>query len=108
MTEDLKPCPFCGSPAQTQRNKTVMVSCTSCTATTFQRLKDKESAVRTWNTRAESGEVVRLKAKMKRWRALVMRGGEYAEAYIMHCDTNDGISGAERYLTELMRLQEES
>jgi Lar family restriction alleviation protein len=45
------PCPFCGEPAVVKKNKTVMVNCSSCTAATFQRLEDAESAIRDWNYR---------------------------------------------------------
>ena len=62
---ELKPCPFCGSPAAVKGRKTVFVSCTACTASTFQQIDDKESAARQWNERhadaqsvAAGGEVV--------------------------------------------------
>lgn len=51
MKRDLLPCPFCGSPAEVKGRKTVFVQCTKCTAATFQRLDDKESAIVDWNSR---------------------------------------------------------
>jgi Lar family restriction alleviation protein len=51
MSAELKPCPFCGSPAEIKGKKTVMVSCTGCTATTFQEQADKGSAIAAWNRR---------------------------------------------------------
>lgn len=53
MKTELLPCPFCGSPAVVKSNKTVMVNCTQCTASTFQRLGDKDSAIVNWNNRSE-------------------------------------------------------
>lgn len=50
----LKPCPFCGCAATIKRNKTVMVCCTSCTASTFQLLDDRHSAIAAWNLRGSS------------------------------------------------------
>ena len=52
MTE-LKPGPFCGSAAKIKRNKTTMVSCAQCTASTFQTLDDERSAIAAWNRRAD-------------------------------------------------------
>lgn len=49
---ELKACPFCGAAAEVKGRKTSMVNCTGCSASTFQLLEDKESAVRQWNTRA--------------------------------------------------------
>lgn len=50
----LKPCPFCGGAAIIKRAKTVMVSCTGCTASTFQLLDDRHSAIAAWNRRGSS------------------------------------------------------
>lgn len=49
---ELLPCPFCGAPAQEKRNRTVMVSCTQCTAATFQELTGPSTAIAAWNRRA--------------------------------------------------------
>lgn len=53
-----KPCPFCGSPARIKRNKTVMVSCSGCSASTFQLLQDPDSAIAAWNRRAAADSLV--------------------------------------------------
>ena len=45
------PCPFCGGKAQVKKNRAAMVSCTGCTASTFQSLNDELSALRDWNKR---------------------------------------------------------
>lgn len=72
MTQELLPCPFCGSEAIVKRNKTVMVNCTQCTAATFQRLSDALSAVTAWNTRASTADLqVRLDAAEGRIAELV-------------------------------------
>lgn len=52
----LKSCPFCGAIAELRIGKTVLVSCTRCTATTFQKLRDENSAVRNWNRRTQSAK----------------------------------------------------
>lgn len=49
---ELLVCPFCGGEAKIKRNKTVMVSCGKCSACTFQKLHDPDSALRDWQARA--------------------------------------------------------
>lgn len=48
---ELLPCAHCGSTAKIKRNKTTLVSCTQCTASTFQSNGDVNSAITTWNRR---------------------------------------------------------
>lgn len=47
----LKPCPFCAGKAIIKEKATVMVQCTTCTATIFQSLENRKYAIRKWNTR---------------------------------------------------------
>ena len=54
MSEELKPCPFCGGKAAIKRNKTVLVDCTECTATVFQCADDPTWAIKTWNRRSDA------------------------------------------------------
>lgn len=69
---ELLPCPFCGAPAKLGGKATVLVSCTKCTAATFQLLKDSNSAIEAWNKRvplqqeilAEDQPMGQLKAVM--------------------------------------------
>ncbi len=52
MTEELKPCPFCGGKAEVRMfSPTVMiVQCKSCLATTF-AFDSEHEAVKSWNRR---------------------------------------------------------
>ena len=52
ILNNLLRCPFCGGEAVIKKNKTVMVSCKKCTASAFQRLDDKDSAINNWNSRS--------------------------------------------------------
>lgn len=56
---ELKPCPFCGNAAYdhiTYNHKhRHTVRCTKCNAQ--MEYRDKKSAVRAWNRRAENGKV---------------------------------------------------
>lgn len=51
----LKPCPFCGAPAELRHNKTwdYEVRCTNCRAKTRQHHEDENGAVSDWNRRAK-------------------------------------------------------
>lgn len=53
----LSPCPFCGGQGKIKKRATTLVSCISCSATTFQKLDDEESAIRNWNKRATWAEL---------------------------------------------------
>ena len=60
MTEELKPCPFCGGKAEvlTDENEEYYVSCTECTALlgyctdTWGDYSTEDEAIEAWNRRA--------------------------------------------------------
>ena len=73
MSEELKPCPFCGKPAHFRSMPgigLVRVSCNICAASSdFYQNNDYPAATRYWNTRpiedALRGDVARLTAELK-------------------------------------------
>lgn len=57
---ELKPCPFCGNPAYDHiiyhfhaKKQRHVVKCTKCNAS--MEYRDKESAIKAWNRRADNG-----------------------------------------------------
>ena len=57
MTDELKPCPFCGGEAETEHCGVGMFShwvvyCVNCNAT-IEDINSREEAIAAWNTRAE-------------------------------------------------------
>jgi Lar family restriction alleviation protein len=58
MTDDLKPCPFCGGKAQFMASVIATgdyyVTCTNCDATTAYA-RTQAGAVRAWNRRTDPG-----------------------------------------------------
>jgi len=62
MSAELKPCPFCGSTAEVRRRKTTMVSCTGCSAATFQSHDNEHAAIEEWNRRAQQPDSDEVKA----------------------------------------------
>lgn len=66
MTQQIKPCPFCGSAAQlvqVEEQNGVVVECTGCHASGPLRIHAKDDAnphaIYSWNRRAELDETVR-------------------------------------------------
>lgn len=63
MSNELKPCPFCGGEAEYGANSVQgyeYVRCASCKARTWSCYETKEQAAQAWNTRAErTCEIVR-------------------------------------------------
>lgn len=55
MTDELKPCPFCGSKGEAYRtiNGTYSCSCTSCSYASCAGFKTLEESIEAWNKRAE-------------------------------------------------------
>lgn len=71
MSEELKPCPFCGGEAKLARNyiiikgkseKSSWVYCTKCSSKTTYFLRSKverymSTAAEAWNRRADNGDI---------------------------------------------------
>ena len=53
MTEELKPCPFCGSEEEWLSNRGTYVTCGKCRSEGPLVMKEKESSIDLWNTRTE-------------------------------------------------------
>ena len=58
MSEELKPCPFCGGPADVmtfgEKNQYCTISCCACHAKINRN--GKAIAIRDWNTRVKESE----------------------------------------------------
>ena len=57
---DLKPCPFCGGPAEFEGNEGIdhYVICTKCSASSGVSRKSFKQAARDWNRRASPWQVI--------------------------------------------------
>ena len=51
MSEELKPCPFCGGEAEIFESAICQIRCSNCNARSCWNTKDK--AIEAWNRRAE-------------------------------------------------------
>lgn len=61
MSENLKPCPFCGGEAAFGTNSVTgfeYVRCSVCKARTWSGFKTREESIEAWNTRAERNDDV--------------------------------------------------
>lgn len=58
MTSKLKPCPFCGAPAELWHSSTwdYEVRCTGCRAKTRRHHENENGATMDWNRRVDDGE----------------------------------------------------
>lgn len=66
MSDELKPCPFCGSTGHLRQNQHLaMVTCTACTAE-GPATELGADAITEWNTRAEPVRKVRLPPEITR------------------------------------------
>lgn len=95
----LAPCPFCGSAAHIKRGKTTMVSCTVCTASTFQSLGYTNSAISSWNRRAAPAQGglsdAEIKAIPNQIGMLISHDGKYMRSVGGHGMTvADGVAFA--------------
>lgn len=115
MTEELKPCPFCLGvagivPSEYRKH---VVRCQNCGAESATR-KTEAEAVEEWNTRAESDEVARLKARiaeLEKAREVIATGWVIVDesppivCYAVHDTINEAW---EEYQGGCGRCQEES
>lgn len=116
-TDDLKPCPFCGSEAQRESNNSYngdamydfmwfAVYCPKCGCAATPRYQTANEAIDAWNRRVETGKIENLcKLVIQLWSLLSVNGyGD--EASEMLCDGADEIfdpKDIDRRIKELRR-----
>ena len=79
MGEELKPCPFCGSPSVTTqaRHPSILpyfVECSTCDARGARR-EDREAAIAAWNLRAEDDPVAKKILKGRIAQNMLLQNG---------------------------------
>lgn len=104
---NLAPCPFCGKPATVSRGILDYVGCLPCYMyfSFSPNAEFEEKAVAAWNARAESAELVRLRAENGRLREAIRVCVDDAREIATHGDDDnpcdhETINGCRSHVTE--------